>query len=127
MDDLAIQYLLLNDDEAEAFDDDKGVRVLAEPSLVGSRHHNKSVSTTGTPIAYTFANPSFSSILASTPLGRCYTIARMIEPLSPPWVLPNAASKPSAKTNPNPIEIPISTSITELPDEEEEIFYDAIG
>ncbi|KAG2367079.1 hypothetical protein BDR07DRAFT_1479418 [Suillus spraguei] len=37
------------------------------------------------------------------------------------------SSKPSAKTNPNPIEIPISTSITELPDEDEEIFYDAIG
>ncbi|KAG2356066.1 hypothetical protein BDR07DRAFT_1492391 [Suillus spraguei] len=35
-------------------------------------------------------------------------------------------SKPSAKTNTNSIEIPITTSITELPDEDEEIFYDAI-
>ncbi|KAG2079011.1 hypothetical protein BDR04DRAFT_1146702 [Suillus decipiens] len=34
--------------------------------------------------------------------------------------------KPSAKTNPNPIEIPTSTSIVELPDEDEEVFYDAI-
>ncbi|KAG2353259.1 hypothetical protein BDR07DRAFT_1496622 [Suillus spraguei] len=37
------------------------------------------------------------------------------------------ASKPSAKTNTNSIEIPIIASITELSDEDEEIFYDAIG
>ncbi|KAG2063133.1 hypothetical protein BDR04DRAFT_1164208 [Suillus decipiens] len=39
----------------------------------------------------------------------------------------DAAPKPSAKTNPNPTKIPTSASIVELPDEDEEIFYDAIG
>jgi hypothetical protein len=34
MDDLAIQYLLLNDDEAELFDDDEGAQVLAA-ALIG--------------------------------------------------------------------------------------------
>ncbi|KAG2079198.1 hypothetical protein BDR04DRAFT_1146917 [Suillus decipiens] len=41
-------------------------------------------------------------------------------------VVTGVAPKPSAKTNPNPTEIPISTSIVELPDEDEEVFYDAI-
>ncbi|KAG2362222.1 hypothetical protein BDR07DRAFT_1485009 [Suillus spraguei] len=37
------------------------------------------------------------------------------------------SSKLSTKTNPNPIENPTSASITKLPDEDEEIFFDAIG
>ncbi|KAG2062462.1 hypothetical protein BDR04DRAFT_1165195 [Suillus decipiens] len=36
-------------------------------------------------------------------------------------------SEPSAKTNPNPTETSTSASIIELPDEEEEVYYDAIG
>jgi hypothetical protein len=34
IDDLAIQYLLLNDDEAELFDDNEGAQVLAA-ALIG--------------------------------------------------------------------------------------------
>ncbi|KAG2076572.1 hypothetical protein BDR04DRAFT_1149014 [Suillus decipiens] len=48
-------------------------------------------------------------------------------PIMLSFLAKNHVSKPSTKTNPNPTKIPISTSIVELPDEDEEVFYDAIG